>query len=174
MGWARWARASLGAYALAALSWRFRPSKMPWDPLLVASVRVMLRSQGIPAGSLVIDDTDNPRSTSATALADLSTLRAQESGGYRWGQSLLFLVLVTPPISRPVGFGFSRPAPERRAWDTQAKGRKKPGVPPQQRPPTPAPHAPSPPKQHRARRLLEAFQAHHPAIRGHGIAADAR
>ena len=29
--WARFARASLGTYSLAALSWMFRHSKMPWD-----------------------------------------------------------------------------------------------------------------------------------------------
>src|SRR5690348_7291053 len=39
IGWARFARASLGTSALAALSWMFRQSKMPWDALLVASVR---------------------------------------------------------------------------------------------------------------------------------------
>src|SRR5206468_3630218 len=115
--WARLERARLGTYALAALSWMFRPSKRPWDPLLVASVRVILRHHGITWGTLVIDDTDNPRSTSATARADLSTLRDQESGGELWGQSLVFLVLVTPKISIPVGVVFYQPAPERSAWD---------------------------------------------------------
>jgi hypothetical protein len=116
MCWARFARARLGTYSLAALSGMFRHSKMPWDPLLVASVRGVLRHHGLPAGSLVIDDTDNPRSKSAKALAYLSTLRDQESGGYLWGQSLVLLVLVTPTISMPVGFGFSQPAPELSAW----------------------------------------------------------
>jgi len=54
--WARFARASLGTYSLAALSWMFRHSKMPWDELLVASVRVILRHYGLTCGSLVIDD----------------------------------------------------------------------------------------------------------------------
>src|SRR5215471_4647876 len=67
--WARFERASLGTYALAALSWMFRHSKMPWDHLLVASVRVILRHHGITSGTLVIDDTDNPRSKAAKALA---------------------------------------------------------------------------------------------------------
>ena len=31
MGWARFERASLGTYAMAALSWMFRHSKIPWD-----------------------------------------------------------------------------------------------------------------------------------------------
>ena len=75
MCWARFARASLGTYSLAALSWMFRHSKMPWDQLLVASVRVILRHHGLTSGSLLIDDTDNPRSKSAKALAHLSKLR---------------------------------------------------------------------------------------------------
>jgi hypothetical protein len=31
--WARFERASLGTYSLAALSWMFRHSKIPWDQL---------------------------------------------------------------------------------------------------------------------------------------------
>jgi hypothetical protein len=73
--WARFERASLGTYSLVALSWMFRHSKMPWDYLLVASVRVILRYYGITSGSLIIDDTDNPRSKSAKALAHLYNLR---------------------------------------------------------------------------------------------------
>ena len=106
MCWARFARASLGTYALAALSWMFRHSKIPWDHLLGASVRGILRHHGLTSGSLVIDDTDNPRSKSAKALAYLSKLRDKDRGGYLWGQSLIFLVLVTPKISIPVGVVF--------------------------------------------------------------------
>src|SRR6266498_3550093 len=69
MCWARFERASLGTYSLAALSWMFRHSTMPWDQLLVASVRVILRYHGIPSGCLVIYDTANQRSKSAKALA---------------------------------------------------------------------------------------------------------
>src|SRR5262245_18428304 len=74
--WARFARASLGTYSLAALSWMFRHSKIPWDELLVASVRVILHHHGITSGSLLIDDTDNPRSKAAHTLAYLYKLRA--------------------------------------------------------------------------------------------------
>ena len=56
--WARFARASLGTSSLAALSWMFRQSKIPWDHLRVASVRGILRHHGLTSGSLVIDDTD--------------------------------------------------------------------------------------------------------------------
>jgi hypothetical protein len=153
--WARFERASLGTYSLAALSWMFRHSKIPWDDLLVASVRVILHHHGITSGSLLIDDTDNPRSKAAHTLAHLYKLRDKESGGYLWGQSLVFLVLVTPQISIPVGFTFYQPAPELSAWYKQEKALKKQGVPKPQRPPKPPPNPLYPTKQQLALRLLE-------------------
>jgi DDE superfamily endonuclease len=171
--WARFERASLGTYSLAALSWMFRHSKIPWDELLVASVRVILRHYGITSGSLVIDDTDNPRSKAARALAHLYKLRAKESGGYIWGQSLVFLLLVTPKISIPVSFAFYQPAPEFSAWYKQEKALKKQGVAKQQRPPKPPATPAYPTKQHLALRLLERFHAHHPTFRVNCIMADA-
>ena len=104
--WARFARASLGTYSLAALSWMFRHSKIPWDELLVASVRVILRHYGLTCGSLVIDNSDNKRSKSAKTLVHLYKLRDKDCGGYVWGQSLVFLLVVTPDITPPVGFTF--------------------------------------------------------------------
>src|SRR5215813_12303922 len=171
--WARFARASLGTYGLAALSWMFRHSKIPWDQLLVASVRVILRHHGITSGSLVVDDTDNPRSKSAKTLAYLYKLRDKDSGGYLWGQSLVFLVLVTPKISLPVGVVFYQPAPELSAWYKTAKALKKRGVPPTQRPRKPAPHPQYPTKEQLALRLLASFKAQHGAVRIHAVMADA-
>lgn len=173
MCWARFERARLGTYALAALSWMFRHSKSPRDPLLVASVRVILRHHGLTSGSLVIDDPDNAPAKSAKALAHLSKLRDKDSGGYLWGQSLGFLVLVTPQSSMPVGFVFYQPAPELSAWEKQDKGLKPQGVPPKQRPSKPAPNAQYPTQQQLALRLLAAFKAQHPDIRVHCIAAAA-
>src|SRR5215471_16248417 len=46
--WARFERASLGTYALAALSWMFRHSKRPWDHLLGASVRASCGTMASP------------------------------------------------------------------------------------------------------------------------------
>lgn len=171
--WARFERASLGNYSMAALSWMFRHSKIPWDHLLVASVRVILRYHGISSGSLVIDDTDHPRSKSAKKLAYLYKLRDKESGGYVWGQSLVFLLLVTPKISIPVGFVFYQPDPELSAWYRQEKARKKQKGSKAQRRPKPAPNPNYPTKQQLALRLLEDFKANHPDIRVHCITADA-
>jgi hypothetical protein len=171
--WARFERASLGTYSLAALSWMFRHSKIPWNALLVASVQVLLRHYGLTGGSLVIDDTDNKRSKAATTLAHLYKLRDKDSGGYIWGQSLVFLVLVTPQITLPVGFAFYQPAPEFSAWYKQDKALKKQGVPTQQRPPKPPPNPHYPTKQALALRLLQQFKAQHPDLRVHCITVDA-
>src|SRR5687768_15724927 len=143
--WARFERASLGTYSMAALSWMFRHSKIPWDHLLVASVRVILSYHGITSGSLVIDDTDNPRSKSAKKLAYLYKLRHKESGGYVWSQSLVFLLWVTPKISIPVGFVFYQPDPELSAWYRQEKARKKQKAPKAQGCPNQLPIPPIPP-----------------------------
>jgi hypothetical protein len=171
--WARFARASLGTYSLAALSWMFRHSKIPWDELLVASERLILRHYGLSCGSLIIDDTDNKRSKAAKTLAHLYKLRDKESGGYVWGQSLVFLVLVTPHITLPVGFAFYQPAPELSAWYKQDKILKKHGVPKKQRRSKPPANPHYPTKQDLALRLLHQFQAHHPAFTVSCITADA-
>jgi hypothetical protein len=171
--WARFARASLGTYGLAALSWMLRHRKMPWDHLLVARVRVILRHPGITSGSLGVDDTDTPRSKAAKALASLYTLRDKASGGSLWGHSLVFLVLVTPKISMPVGVCFSQPAPELSAWYKTDKILKKQGVPAQQRPCKPAPNPQYPTTEQRALRFLASFKAHQPEVRMHAVMADA-
>jgi hypothetical protein len=151
----------------------FRPSKIPWDQLLGASVQVILRHHGITSGSLVIDAPDTPRSQSAKALASLSKLRDKASGGSLWGQSLGFLVWVPPKISMPVGVVFYPPAPELRAWYKTDKARKKQGGPPKQRPRQPAPHPQSPTQEQRALRLLETCKTPHPAGRMHAVMAAA-
>jgi len=171
--WARFERASLGSYSLAALSWMFRHSKIPWDSLLVMSVRVILSHYGLNQGSLVIDDTDNKRSKSAKTLAHLYTLRDQESGGYVWGQSLSFLVLVTPKITLPVGFAFYQPDPKLSQWYPTEKALKKQGIPKKQRLPKPPLNPNYPTKQDLALRLLHQFQAQLQGFHISCISADA-
>src|SRR4029453_5381624 len=155
------------------LSWMFRHSKIPWDELLVASVRVILRQYGLNSGSLVIDDTDNKRSKSAQTLAHLYKLRDKESGGYVWGQSLVFLVLVTPKISLPVGFAFYQPAPELSAWYKKDKALKQQGVPKKQRPSQPPANPLYPTKQALALYLLAQFKTQQPDCKVTCITADA-
>jgi DDE superfamily endonuclease len=171
--WARFERASLGTYSLAALSWMFRHAKLPWEHLLVASVRSILTAYRITGGTLVLDDTDKKRSKAATTLAHLYKLHDKESGGYVWGQSLVFLVLVTPTITIPMGFAFYQPAPELSAWYKQERRLKHQGIPKPQRPPKPPPNPQYPTQQELALRLLQQCKAQHPTLRIHCIVADA-
>jgi hypothetical protein len=171
--WARFERASLGSYSMAALSWMFRHSKIPWDRLLVMSVRVILRHYGLNEGSLVIDDTNNQRSKSAKTLAHLYKLRDKESGGYAWGQSLIFLVLVTPQITLPVGFAFYQPDPELSAWYQTEKNLKKQGMAKKQRPAKPPLNPNYPTKHELALRLLHQFQVEHSHFKVRCVSADA-
>src|SRR5262249_58881574 len=171
--WARFERASLGTYSLAALSWMFRHAKIPWEHLLVASVRSILKAYGITGGTLVIDDTDKKRSKAAQTLAHLYKLHDKESGGYVWGQSLVFLVLVTPKISLPVGFAFYQPAPELSAWYKKDKALKKQGVPKKHRPSQPPANPLYPTKQELALYVLAQFKTHHPDCQVNCITADA-
>ena len=101
LGWARCERASLGTSARAALAWRCRPSKRPWDHLLRARVRVLRRHPGLPAGRRGIDATAHQRSHAAKARAHRSTRRAQARGGALWGPRLVWLFLVSPPSPSP-------------------------------------------------------------------------
>ena len=81
MCWARFARASLGTYALAALPWLLRHSTSPWDALWVASVRLLLRHDGLGGGSLIMDETDHKRAKAAKTLAHRDTVRDKDRGG---------------------------------------------------------------------------------------------
>ena len=60
--WAKFERASLGEYKIAALSWMFREAKVAWDYLLLASVTLVLERHGITEGVLVLDESDRARS----------------------------------------------------------------------------------------------------------------
>ena len=79
--WARFERAGLGTYSLAALSWILRKAKMPWGCLLQMSVTVILAKDGIPQGSLVVDDSDKKRCKVTTRSFKAHTLHDKTSGG---------------------------------------------------------------------------------------------
>ena len=171
--WARFERAGLGRYSLAALSWIFRQSKIPWELLLTMSVRVVLSRYGIKEGSLVEDDTDKRRSKSTTKIGLVHKLKDKATGGFLMGQCIVFLVLVTPKITVPVGFKFYMPDPALTEWNKKEKARKKLRIPVQQRPPKPQKNADYPTKQELALCLIEEFRRDHPDVKIRCIVADA-
>jgi len=172
VGWAKFERASIGSYSLAALSWMFRHSKIEWEQLLGRSVQKILEDYGITYGYLGVDDTDKKRSKSTQQIAYVHKLKDKTSGGFIQGQCIVFLVLVTPKITLPVGFSFYRPDPELTAWYREDKKLKEQGVPPKQRPPKPAKKEAYPTKQEISLRLLAQFRRDHPTLRVKCINAD--
>lgn len=156
--WAKFERASLGTYSLAALSWIFRKAKMPWAYLLQTSVTVVLRQDAITQGSLVVDDSDNKRCNVTTRIFKAHKLKDKTSGGSINGQTLVVLLLVTPKIPRPVGFAFYLPAPTPTAGKKADEKLKKQGVPPKHRPAKPARNPAYPTTQEMALHLLEEFR----------------
>ena len=171
--WAQFERASLGRYRQAALSWMFRHSKIVWDALLPMSVCAILRSYGLREGMLVVDDSDKRRSKRTGKLAHVHKLKDKATGGYVMGQSIMFLVLVTPLMTIPVGFAFYQPDPALRAWQVEDKVLKGKGVPPRNRPIKPDRHPAYPTKQALALRLLRHFSLDHPQVHVKVVLADA-
>jgi len=170
--WARFERASLGRYSLAALSWMFCHSKIPWDLILQMSVHVILRRYEITQGCLVVDDTDKKRSKVTRKIAYAHKLKDKASGGFIRGQCIVFLVLATPKITFPVGFAFYMPDPILSAWYKEDKKLKKQSVPPQQRPPKPKRNEAYPTKGELALRLLRQFRSNHPTVKIKSVSAD--
>ena len=170
--WAKFERASLGRYSLAALSWMFCHSKIPWNLVLEMSVRVILHRYGITQGCLAVDDTDKKRSKTTRKIAYVHKLKDKASGGFIQGQCIVFLVLVTPKITFPVGFAFYLPDPTLSAWYKEEKKLKKQGIPPQQRPPKPPRNEAYPTKGELALRLLRQFRSNHPTVKIKSVNAD--
>jgi hypothetical protein len=171
--WARFEKAGIGRYEIGALSWMFRKSSIPWDILLQISVTLVLKHYGITEGNIGIDDTDKKRSKSTKKIPHVHKIKDKPSGGYVMGQSLVFLVLITPKITIPVGFSFHLPDPALSAWRKKDTILKKQGVTKKLRPPEPErdPNYPTVPQI--ALLLLERFRKHHPEIRIRSIFADA-
>lgn len=171
--WARFQKVGIGRYSIAALSWMFRNSRIPWDLLLQISVIVVLRRYGITEGNIGIDDTDKKRSKSTKDIYHVHKIKDKPSGGYIMGQSIVFLVLITPKITIPVGFSFHMPDPALKAWLKNENKLKKEGVPKKLRPAEPARNPDYPTIPQIAISLLGQFKERHPEIRVRCIFADA-
>jgi len=171
--WAKFNRFSIGGYSSAALSWMFRKSKIFWIFLLHMSTEAILRRYKISQACMAVDDTHKKRSKLTRKIAWVHKLKDKASGGFIMGQSIIFLVLITPRFNIPVGFDFYLPDPDLSAWYKQDAKLKKQGVPKRERPPKPARNPNYPTKQDIALKLLEEFKCHHPEIKIQCILADA-
>jgi hypothetical protein len=173
MCWAQFERISLGRLTLRSISWMFRRSKILWEQLLVYSVRVVLKTYDITEGVLVLDDSDRTRSKNTKDLHKVYKLKDKKTNGYVMGQNLVFLVLVTPKVTIPVGFAFYEPDPAKKAWRLEDNRLKKQGIAKKHRPAEPDRNPQYPTKQALALRLLRDFATLFPEIHVACILADA-
>lgn len=171
--WKAFERAGLGGYRLGALSWMFLHSKLAWDGLLRASVALVLRRHGIMEGVLVADDSDHRRAKRTRRIWKAHKVFDKKTGGYFNGQCLVFLMLVTPKLTVPVGFRFHQPDPERAAWRREDRRLKRAGVRKPDRPAAPAPDPRYPGKAEQVLDLIGEFRRHHPGIAVKAVLADA-
>ena len=123
--WAKFERASLGSYKIAALSWMFREAKIAWDYFLLASVTLILERHGMTEGVLVLDESDRTRSKRTQRIYGVHKQKHKSSGGYVNGQTVVLLLLITQSVTFPVGFAFYRPDPALSAWTKENKRLKK-------------------------------------------------
>ena len=170
--WKRFERASLGQFRFSALSWMFCNSKICFSRLLEQSTRNILNHYGIKEGAICIDDVDNIRSKSTKKIHKAHKLKGKASGGYVNGQSLVFLLLVTPIASFPVGFSFYYPDPVLKAWKKEDDRLIKKKIPKKQRPPEPKRDPKYPTKVQLALELLKEFHQKFPDIQIKSILAD--
>ena len=172
INWAKFERVSLKKYSYQALSWMFRRSKIDWENLLRASVKVILRKYGIKKGFLVADDTDKARSKVTKRIADIYKMRDKRSGGYIMGQTIVIMLLVTEEITLPVGFSFYKPDPKLKAWEKVDKKLKKAGIGKKNRPKKPQRDINYPTKQEILVKLIAKFRIEHPDITIKMLVAD--
>ena len=171
--WAKFERASLGDYKIAALSWMFREAKVAWAYLLLASVTLVLERHGITEGVLVLDESDRARSKRTKRIHKVHKQKHKASGGYVNGQTVVLLLLVTQSVTVPVGFAFYMPDPALTVWTQEDKRLKKAGVIKKDRPVRPARSGLYPTKTQLALRLLQAFKDAHGDIKIKAVLADA-
>ena len=171
--WAKFERASLGDYKIAALSWMFREAKVAWEHLLLASVTLVLERHGITEGVLVLDESDRSRSKRTKRIHKAHKQKHKASGGYVNGQTVVLLLLVTQSVTFPVGFAFYMPDPMLTAWVKEDKRLKKEGMAKKERPVQPKRNGLYPTKTQLALRLLQAFKDAHGDIKIKAVLADA-
>lgn len=171
--WAKFERASLGEYKIAALSWMFREAKIAWHYLLFASVTLSLERHGIVEGVLVLDESDRARSKRTKRIHKAHKQKHKASGGYVNGQTVVLLLLVTPSVTFPVGFAFYMPDSVLTAWVKEDKRLKKEGVAKKDRPVQPERDSLYPTKPQLALRLLQEFKDAHGNIKINAVLADA-
>jgi hypothetical protein len=170
--WARFERASLGDYSLAAISAMFRKSPFPWEEILQISIDVILRKYNINEGIIVADDTDNKRAKVTKNIYRSHKVYDKKTGGYFNGQSIVFIILVSNTVTLPVGFSFYYPDPAIKAWEKEEEKLKKEKIPKSDRPDKPERNPDYPTKLQLTQELIKRFSNEHPKVKINAVIGD--
>ena len=174
LNWAAFERRSLRKAKPSRLRWIFYSAKIPWQLLLQASIRHLLKHYGISHGTIAFDDSDKQRSKKTPTIPGAHKVKDKATGGYFNGQELVFMVLISDLVTIPIGFRFYVPDPELSAWRKQNKMLKRRGMSASQRPKSPKPnHQDFPRKQTLALSMLQEFVDAFPDFNIKGVLADA-
>lgn len=173
INWAGFERISMETFSMNAQSWMFLHSKIAWDMILNAAVRVVLKVYDIKSGVLVIDDSDNERSKNAKYIYKIHKIKDKKTGGYVNGQTLVMLLLVTQSVTILVGYKFYSPDPDIQKWEKEDERLKKAGVIKRKRPKCPARNPEYPTKETLGLQLLKEFSENFTFIKIRVIVADA-
>ena len=171
--WSAFERAGLGGYRFSALSWMFRHAKVAWDGLWQASIGLVVAQFGIREGVLAGDDSAQQRAKRTKRIHRAHKVYDKKTGGYFNGQELVFLLLITPTVTVPVGVRFACPDPKQVAWRQQEQRLKRLKVAKTQRPPRPAADPAYPGKAQLLLELIHSFRQAHPQVRIKAVLADA-
>ena len=173
LNWAAFERSTLNEYRQDGLRWMFSHSKMPWESLISASTKALIKHYSITSGTLTIDDSDKLRSRNTTKIAHVHKVKDKSTGGYGKGQEFIFMVIVTNTVTLPVDFLFYTPDPALSAWRKENHRLKRQKVPAKMRPKRPTPNLSHPTKETLALEMLERFSRQYPEVNVKIITADA-
>ena len=164
---------TMGNTKSKAIWWMYARSSIPWDKLFNASVQMMLSNYGITEGVLAIDETDNSRCKKTPFIAYTHKYYDKKTGGYKNGQEIVFLVLISDSITIPVGFAFYEPDQAIANWKKENKRLINKGVAKKDRPKRPQPAEDYRSKTQLAAQLVKAFTENNPTIKVKAVVADA-
>ena len=173
LNWDKFERACCGSWKAKALSWMLHHCKrIPWDYLLIASSRALIKAFGISKCHLVVDDFDRGRSKRTSKIYGTHKVRNKNGGGFISAQNIVLLCLVTPKITFPVFAMFYRTDPVQKAWRKEDRRLRKLKIRKKMRPKQPDLNTDYPGKKKIAVKLFRKFKYYFSGIDIKSISGD--
>ena len=91
--WAIFERISNKKHKSTKLIGMFRRAKLPWDKLVLASIKLVFARYGLTEGVLLVDDSDKTRSKNVQKIHAAHKVKDKATGGYSIAQNIMFLVI---------------------------------------------------------------------------------